>query len=232
MAKKKGIDFTLPDDDDDEVIEAEVLTDEQLDLARVRPVPPPKPRAHAELAKPVGADGELSGLDRRLLEMAAAKRSPEEMGEELSMPPARAAQRVREILSSRDWLSRAEEEALLIQEMTDLKESLKRLVERFDDAEYLHGLDPRYIAMLSKVMGDLMKAVEQRRKAAQSERISIRSAHAKLVVVAIERAFTHVSRELRMQYAVDEVVLRDLMEEALPKAIASLQENTDGEVAA
>lgn len=148
------------------------------------------------------------------------------------MPPARAAQRVREILSSRDWLSRAEEEALLIQEMTDLKESLKRLVARFDDAEYLHGLDPRYIAMLSKVMGDLMKAVEQRRKAAQSERISIRSAHAKLVVVAIERAFTHVSRELRMQYEVDEVVLRDLMEEALPKAIASLQENTDGEVAA
>lgn len=214
--------------DDDGIIEGEALSDEQADLIRERPTPK-RSRVDPELSKPVGADGELSGLDARLLTMAASHKSPEEMSEELggSISPARAAQRVREILSSRDWLSHAAQEQLVMQEMVELKDRLKNLIARWDEADYLHGLDPRMIAMLQKMLTDLLKAVEQRRKAASTERITIRTAHAALIVSAIERSFRMMMHELSEHYKIDEIVARDALEAALPRAIEAIQEHEE-----
>ena len=217
-----------PTDVEIDVVEGEVLTEEQYDLVRERIVPP-RPRARADLDKPVGADGQLSGMDARLLSMAASHKSPEEMGEELSIPPLRAAQRVREILASHDWLTAAQQEQLVMQEMVELKDRLSSLVARFDDVDYLHGLDPRMIAMLQKMLTDLLKAIDQRRKTAAAERLTIRASHAKLVVSAIERAFRSVMHDLGKKYGIDELEARNALEAALPRAIEAIQAEAEPE---
>lgn len=208
-----------------EIIEGEALTEEQYELIKERIVPPRS--VSAELSKPVGAEGELSGMDARLLKLAASGRSMEEMSEEVPLSPARAGQRVREILHSRDWLSHAEQELLVMQEMIELKDRLKAMVEKWDDADYLHGLDPRMIAMFQKMLTDLLKAVEQRRKSAQDARITIRSAHAKLIVSAMERSFRDLMHTLQAEYKIDEMVARDALEQALPRAIEAIQAETE-----
>ena len=73
----------------------------------------------SDISKPVGyADG-LSVTDKRLLALARRNMSPDEISEELGglISPARAAQRIREILRSHDWLSQEEQQGLLMLDM-------------------------------------------------------------------------------------------------------------------
>lgn len=214
-------------DDENDVVEGVPITDEQIELTRRDGDPPPR-ASRAELTKRVGEEGELSGLDARLLQMAAAGKSPQEMGEDTGMSAARAAQRVREILASRDWLSNLEREILFMQEMIDLKVQIQDLVKRYSEANFLHGMDPRWATTLQKILSDLMKVIDVRSKRVAEQRVTIRSAHAKLVTAVIEKAFKLLVHELRERnQEVDEMVYRDALEEALPRAFEMLAEHTE-----
>lgn len=190
--------------------------------------PPPRDIGRAELTKRVGLDGELSGMDARLLELAAARRSPEEMGEDLGIAPARAAQRVREILASRDWLSNLEQEILLMQEMIQLKNQVQDLVKRYADADYMQAMDPRWATTLQKILTDLMTVVDNRSKRVAEARVTIRAAHAELIVAAIDKAFTLTMYNLREHgVVIEESVGRDALEDSLPKAFAMIEARTE-----
>lgn len=227
---------------EEEVVDAEIVDEEAENAARERRQermnlddgrafggnPPPREVSHTELTKAVGIDGELSGLDARLLQMAAARRSPEEMGDETGMAPARAAQRVREILASRDWLSNMEQEILLMQEMFELKNQIQDIVQRYAKADYLHAMDPRWATTLQKLLTDLVKIVDNRSQRVSEARVTIRKAHATLITQAIEEAFNIALHELRERgVVIDESVYRDALEQALPRAFQKIQDRTE-----
>src|SRR6478736_4632626 len=87
-----------------------------------------KPGTEIMLYHRVGDGGELSGWDARLLQMAAERKTMEQMYEELGRPsgvsPARLGQRVREILNSQDWLSITDQKALLLLDFVKLRDVL------------------------------------------------------------------------------------------------------------
>lgn len=68
-------------------------------------------------------------LDAGMLKMASEGYSAEEIGEAYGVPAAQAAQRIRDILQSRDWLTEIEQQKLNIM---NLRKIQGRIMERVD----------------------------------------------------------------------------------------------------
>lgn len=209
-----------------------------------------------DLTRQVAGGGELSGLDKKLLELASRNMSPDEIGKELNLKPARAAQRIREILRERDWLSLNEQEAMLMQDLIDLKNFLTTTMhkdqamqiaaaenaaaEAREDADF--GLsrnyeqrvqeltlgDPRWAANLKGVLAEIGKILNGRRKIVESDRLMIRNSTAILMAAAIEMSFKNLVYQVREEYPeVDELKMRNMIEQSLPRAFQAIEERTE-----
>lgn len=192
-----------------------------------------------ELDRAVGQLGELSLLDKRLLKMASQGYTPEGMSDALRgvLTPAKAAQRVREILKSYDWLSIVERRALILMDMIELKEILLDRVRReggvVEDRDgrvaYSFG-DPRWAANLAKVLSEMNKLISDESGRVEADRAAIRREHAQIMVRAIEQGFMHLLRLLQASYPeIDEQHARYALEDSLPIAITTVDGAVDEE---
>lgn len=186
-----------------------------------------------DLGTVVGAGGSLSMLDKKLLRYASSRMTPEQMSEALEgiLSPAAAAQRVREILRSWDWLAIVEQKALILMDMIELKDILMSRVkaeggfiedEKTGQQAYSFG-DPRWASALQKTLDSMNKLVSTQQASLDAERQGLRKAHAMVMVRALEMGFDKLSRELRREYPqVNEQRMRDVLEDVLPLAIATV----------
>lgn len=193
-----------------------------------------------DLSKPVGyADG-LSVTDKRLLALARRSMSPEEISEELGglISPARAAQRIREILRSHDWLSMEEQQGLLLLDMLELRDILMDhvrneggLIEdpRGGGTYYSFG-DPRWSANLIRLLDTMGKQILAAKADVDTVKVQLRRKHAAVMTQAIEVAFRIVARGvLERTEEVDEQTMLALLEDAVPRAITIVEANTEPE---
>lgn len=209
------------------------MPDEPIDAEVVDETPPPRrdsSGALVVLSKQVGADGDgLSIFDTRLLSLAVKGLSPAEIAAEMGhiISPLRVAQRTKEILASRSWLSLIEREELVLQEVIDLKEEVKGVIRQYSEMGSLSLIDTKWITALNKLFTTLLTVFENRRRAIAEEKMSLRTAQAQVMVAALETGFDLFYRDVLAPLDVDEAEAREVLEHALPRAIAIIEGATD-----
>jgi DNA-binding Lrp family transcriptional regulator len=126
-----------------------------------------------------------SALDERLLKLA--RRSPVEIADELGLEPEFVAQRVAELLVSRDWLSERQEERLLLVEAAALKDRAFLMLDGVEGGEF---------AQVANVVLRSLKLVAERldarRKLVDADLDRISSAHARMFGEAFDVALNHI----------------------------------------
>lgn len=182
--------------------------------------------------RPGGAEG-LSVVDKKLLALAAQGKSPDEMSADTGVPAERAAQRVREILKTRDWLSIQDKRRLLMEDfyelrqyVLDMMEADKNPNEQYDikGRPFVPPSDPRWSQNMLQLLKQLRDMIDKDEKTATRDAESIREGHAKLMIRAISVAFNRmVIRVMEYYPDVDPQLLYDLMEEALPGAMETVE---------
>jgi hypothetical protein len=194
-----------------------------------------------DLSKTVGEEGELSATDKRLLVMAKQNLTPDEMAEQMGFgfTPVRCVQRIREILRSHDYLDQTEKRALILLDMTELKEILMDHVrseggeitnERTGETYYSFG-DPRWAANLVKLLTEMNKLIASNKGEIDVARVKLRRRHASIMLTAIDLTFRLFTRKLKERgVEIDEGVMLELLEEVLPAAIASVEQNVEDEI--
>lgn len=75
-----------------------------------------------------------SALDEMLLRHA--RKSPEEIEAKTGIPAREAMERLAQLLTARDWLTERQEEKLLIMELSDLIDDVKRRLEHVSEQYY------------------------------------------------------------------------------------------------
>lgn len=194
------------------------------------------------LQKLVGADGQMSGLDKKLLDVAAAANgniSPKDLAAEVGfgLSPAQAASRLRAVLNSRDWLSVENKIQLHMHDLEELKSYIKDKMDEDKSGFVASGDgrgdlkfdigDPRWSSNLLKVLtaiGAQHEAAFKRLKDAQTK---VSEGNAAIMISAIDRAVSFFLFTLAEHYPdMDERVARDIMEDGLERAFSIVDENT------
>lgn len=188
------------------------------------------------LVNRVGEGGQISGLDKQLLKMAAQRYTAEQMSEELggAIDPARCAQRVREIIKSQDILSVTEQKALLLLDMVELRDILFDRVKESDIAIDRNGdsieigSDPRHAANLIRLLREFRTLIESSQAEITSAQVMIREAHAQIMLAAIDVVFERFLLRLEQAgHELDRAVAMQAMEEAMPLAFQALEKKTE-----
>lgn len=191
-----------------------------------------------DLTRAVGADGELSATDKKLLTFAKQNLSPTEMAEQLGFgfTPERCVQRVREILRSHDYLSQVERRALILLDMIELKEILLdhvrneggEIVNRQTGETYYSFGDPRWSGNLVKLLSEMNKLIASDKQDIDAARIKLRRRHASIMLQAIDLCFRLFIRKLpTIGVDVEESALLEILEQVLPTAIAAVEQNVE-----
>lgn len=169
---------------------------------------------------PIDENGNMSVLDAELLRLAAKRMSLEEIGAELDLDPARVGERVKQILSTSDWLSLLELETILWRQMSDLADDLRRRIEA--------GGDSRDYATLARIVGRQMDQLNTRHQQQKASKTQIRSAHAATMAAGIEAGFEAFVYDLQEQGMLADGVsvpdLRRVMFNAISRATAKVTE--------
>jgi hypothetical protein len=197
-----------------------------------------EPVSDVALYRAVGEGGELSMLDKELLKLAAKRLSPEEIVKEggLSavLTPARAAQRIREILHSQDFLSLTEQKSLLLLDFVDLRDKLWERIDGTETRLTKHGdtievdSDPRHITNLIRLLKEWRGLVESMQTDIDSDSIKIRDAHASIMMAAMSVMFDRFLGKLEAAgYGVPKAQAMEMWEEVMPLGFASLEKRTE-----
>ncbi|ACY35906.1 hypothetical protein CMP1-10 [Clavibacter phage CMP1] len=192
--------------------------------------------SEATMDKVPGGENGLNALDTRLLEMAANRKSPQEMQDATGIPAARCAQRVREILSARDWLSPLERRVLIMDDYAKLRTYMMEMMDAQRDGIPMvdkkgFGIvlpaDPRWAANMLKLLNQLDYMIDRDAGELDNTLNKVKRNQARLMVEAIELAFERLTFEIEKKYpGVEQSVLMEFMEHALPKAIALVDSRT------
>lgn len=148
----------------------------------------------------------LSDLDERILSLADHA-SPEEISRELGgvVSPARIAARVKNILGSRDWLSLAEQEQVVLHKMRQL---LERVEGQFFD------LDNASVQL--RILKELGSRLDHRRSAITVDLNTYNENVGRKLGQVVDLALTYMKGALRDE--VDPDRWNTLMQEALLQA--------------
>ena len=126
-----------------------------------------------------------SAMDSRLLAMA--RKSPQEIADATGLDARFVAERVSELLASRDWLSERQAERLLLEEIVDLKDQV---------FAGLAAADPKDFAATASVALRTLKLVgdrlDSRRKLVDADINEITQAQARLFGRAFDLALQSV----------------------------------------
>ena len=187
----------------------------------------------------------LSILDDRLLDMAADRKSFEQMYEELGRPdnmsPASIGTRVRTLLAAYQ-LDAVEQKALLLRDLVRLRDIIFNQLEddgiRIDkDGELVGGgPDAAWANAMVRVLKEWRSTIESMQKDLDGDRQSIREAHAQIMLQAITVMFDRFVGRLEeanrdefsgITFTGSRAALMAIMGEVMPLGFQHLQENVD-----
>lgn len=175
----------------------------------------------------------MSGWDKRLLEAASRRSgriSPIELSKLAGGTPEKCAQRLKELLADRDWLSNLERQALVLEDLVDLKDHLLGMVrdDSFgwtDERGRWRGADPRWSAELLKVIKEISRQNEIGFKQIEGAKAGLRQAYANLMIRSIEMATMEMLGAIADEQSIDTEPYRQrLVEEFLPRAFEVIQQ--------
>jgi hypothetical protein len=158
-------------------------------------------------------------VDRILLRGAASGKSPEELSALTNgvVTPARAAQRVRDILASRDWLTQLEREQLILDDLMELKDVL------YEKAVVFKSLDAA--KPLISLLATIQKAVSEKKIDVNEIIKTITRAQASIMLdginVAMERMILELERRHPDVFKRGEVY--EVLEVAIPEAVEAVE---------
>lgn len=161
----------------------------------------------------------LGPVDKILLRGASSHKSPEELSKLTggTIRPAAAAQRVIDILKSRDWLTQVQQKQLLIEDLMMVKDKLMREVIDLNMTKDNSGTLVRVL----KEIGDRLDKDKLDLNAALTQ---IRKAHAEMMLAAIRVAFERSALELEKRYPeVPKGEIHEVFRMALPEAASEIE---------
>jgi len=133
---------------------------------------------------------ERSSLDAKLLSMA--RKSPQEIADATGLDARFIAERISQLLESRDWLTERQQERLLLEEVIDLKDKVMEMLELGD---------PRMFAANASVALKTMKLVSERidarRKLVNQDINEITNAQARIFGKAFDVALQHIVSNMK-----------------------------------
>ena len=165
----------------------------------------------------MGSDLERRGaVDAKLLSLA--RKSPQEISDLTGLDAGFVAERISQLLESRDWLSDRQQERLLLEEIADLKDMVMDRV-RFADEKDFAGIANVALRTLKLIS----ERLDARRKLVDSDIESITAAQARVFGRAFNLALEHVVGVLGD--GVDAEVVDAAVADGLKKAARSLESN-------
>lgn len=139
----------------------------------------------------------MSGLttqDERLLELAAAGKSAQEMAADTGMPAAKALLRVKQILRERDAWSEVERRQLLMDDLYELK---RKVQEQNRDTDWMTD---KQITALTKVIETIDVVMEKNGKITESLVDRITEAQSAAMLRLISAAFGYSKKMLMEEF--------------------------------
>jgi hypothetical protein len=191
----------------------------------------------SDLHERVGEGGELTGLDKALIEMMTRNFSPEMMSDQLggAVSPERCLARTKEILRSTNVWDVVEKQAALMYDFVEVKNILFDRVrseggiyETKNGMEFWTQGDPRWSANLIKVLKEFRSMIEATEAAVNKNAGTLRDGQRDLVFASIEKMFNHFLFDLEQYLGarVDKPKLLEMMERAIPVGFAMIEEKT------
>jgi hypothetical protein len=166
--------------------------------------------------------GELvnrSAMDAKLLSLA--RKSPEEIADLTGLDARFVAERISQLLESRDWLSDRQQERLLLEEIADLKDMIMERV-RFADEKEFAGVANVALRTLKLIS----ERLDARKKLVDVDIESITASQARLFGKAFDLALGYVVDSFK---ALEEVPAEEdvdvIVREGLKRAAAELERN-------
>jgi len=166
---------------------------------------------------------DLSVSNRLLLENA--RYSPREIEERTGIDALVAVARINELLEQRDWLTMRQREQLLIIDLEDMIDDLKKRMQNAADEDY---------AAIATVSVRAMKLISERfdaqRKAIEQDITRITSAQAKMYGSSFDAALETILKGLQEEHPeIDRAELRSLTRQGMIAAKQKLEEYVDDE---
>jgi hypothetical protein len=172
----------------------------------------------AELVKYNTGAG-LGPVDSKLLVGASKNLSPEQLSAEVKgvVSPAVAAQRVRDILKSKDWLSFAEKKKLILEDAYFLLGTLRSQMQGY--------VDEKQAAAFLKTIKQVADLLDHANAGNEKTLMQVREIHARVMGMAIKVAFERALLELQRRYPeIPEDEIYEVLEASLPLAMTELDE--------
>jgi len=155
-----------------------------------------------------------SAIDAKLL--SYARKSPEEISELTGLDAKFVAERISQLLESRDWLSDRQQERLLLEEIADLKDLVMERV-RFADEKDFAGVANVALRTLKLIS----ERLDSRRKLVDADINEITAAQARVFGRAFNLALEHVVGVLGSD--VEPEIVDATVADGLKKAAKSLE---------
>lgn len=159
-----------------------------------------------------------NAVDRILLRGAAAGKSPPEISAMTNgvLSPAKAAQRVKDILAGRDWLTEMEQRQLLWDDLAAVKDMLYEKAVEFKNV--------RASEVLIKLLGTLNDTLAANKLDINKAMTQINEAHARLMLSAINLALERSLLELERRHPeVPQGELVQIMHTSFPDAVREIE---------
>lgn len=161
----------------------------------------------------------LGPIDTKLLEGASRNLNPEQLSAEVKgvVSPAVAAQRVKDILKSKDWLSYAERKKLVLEDAYFLLGKLRTQMEGY--------VDEKQASAFLKNIKQIAELLDHANAGNEKTLMQVREIHARVMAMAIKVAFEKALFELQKRYPdIPDDEIYEVLEESLPLAIGELDE--------
>ena len=162
-------------------------------------------------------------VDSKLLSLA--RKSPEEISELTGLDARFVAERISQLLESRDWLSDRQQERLLLEEIADLKDLIMERVRFADEREFagVANVALRTLKLISE-------RLDSRRKLVDADIESITQSQARIFGRAFDLALSYVVSSFK---SLEEVPASEdvdvIVREGLKLAAAELERNVASE---
>jgi hypothetical protein len=155
-----------------------------------------------------------SAIDAKLL--SYARKSPDEIAELTGLDAKFVAERISQLLESRDWLSDRQQERLLLEEIADLKDLVMERVKFADEKDFagVANVALRTLKLISE-------RLDARKRLVDADISEISAAQARVFGKAFDLALTHVVGVLGD--GLDPDVVDATVQDGLKKAARSLE---------
>ena len=157
-------------------------------------------------------------MDSRLLGLA--RKSPVEIAELTGLDSRYVAERITFLLESRGWLSDRQEERLLLEEVTDLKDEVLLRMRLADDQTF-----SATAGVALKALKLIAERIDSRKKLVQADIAEITAAQAKVFGAAFDKALTHIVQEFKSAVEPDSETIDAFVSDGLRLAVRQLESN-------